>query len=367
MELRQVTASRLVITPISDLSFIPLEHLKLDYQSDEIFDLYSGLDPDNDKDTGLIHNNWLQNPDGGGGGAGGGKTTAEIKEIVQDIFQDSNDQNQGIGISMQGKDGAASLIVGGDKVIKLDVSDPTLTVGGVITGAQQMVNLTDTTIATTFTNNEITGLNNLESTTGTFAGNLSANNGNFTNNLQSVTATFTGALNGTSGTFTGTVQGNAGTFTNNLSAATGTFTGDISSAGEVSSQTLDITATSIFGGLATFNGGFTTVSDRRIKESIVRIDNALALVNQLTGHYYNFKSFPNRSFSTGKQIGFIAQEVENVLPELVLESGLTIDGFNVKTVKSLDIIPLLVEAIKEQQLQIETLKDQVQQLIEERE
>ena len=66
---------------------------------------------------------------------------------------------------------------------------------------------------------------------------------------------------------------------------------------------------------------------------------------------WNRQAFPDRGFPAGKQIGFIAQEVERSLPELV-----DTDDKGYKTIAYTKLIPILVEAIKSQQRQIDALK-----------
>lgn len=120
------------------------------------------------------------------------------------------------------------------------------------------------------------------------------------------------------------------------------------------------------------------VSDGRLKKNIVTIPNALDKVKQLRGVEYNFNSaaYPELKLSDKeKKIGFIAQEVEAIFPELVVEKGipynegeLTADfkasrgSYNLKTVSYSELVPVLVEAIKEQQQQIEELKARVAKL-----
>jgi hypothetical protein len=64
-------------------------------------------------------------------------------------------------------------------------------------------------------------------------------------------------------------------------------------------------------------------------------------------------------FSENRAVGFIAQEVEQVLPEVV-QTESTTEGY--KSVQYDKVVALLVEAIKEQQKQIESLKIQVNKL-----
>jgi Chaperone of endosialidase len=63
------------------------------------------------------------------------------------------------------------------------------------------------------------------------------------------------------------------------------------------------------------------------------------------------------NFSTGKQMGVIAQEVEKVFPELVTTNG---DGY--KRVNYIGLIPVLIESIKEQQTQIEKQNQKIEKL-----
>jgi hypothetical protein len=80
-------------------------------------------------------------------------------------------------------------------------------------------------------------------------------------------------------------------------------------------------------------------SDRRLKENINTIENALDMVLKLRGVSYNWKDRVNGGDNL--RLGFIAQEVQEVVPELVSENGEYL-GVQYK-----DIPALLVEAIKE--------------------
>lgn len=92
-------------------------------------------------------------------------------------------------------------------------------------------------------------------------------------------------------------------------------------------------------------GGSLVSSDRRFKKDIRMISNSLDMVRQLHGATYTFDrgGFPDRNFSGGKQYGFIAQELEKVIPEVTL---LNSDGYY--AVNYTMLIPVLTEAIKEQ-------------------
>lgn len=102
-------------------------------------------------------------------------------------------------------------------------------------------------------------------------------------------------------------------------------------------------------------------SDARFKTNITAIENPLQKVLQLRGVNFDWKTkeFPARSFSENRTVGFIAQEVEKVLPEIV-QTEKNVEGY--KSVQYDKVVALLVEAIKEQQKQINRLQKQVKQL-----
>ena len=103
------------------------------------------------------------------------------------------------------------------------------------------------------------------------------------------------------------------------------------------------------------NTGWIIWSDRRIKENIKTIDNALDKVLSLRGVYYNKIDDPNKE----RCVGYIAQEVMEVVPELVVYSE-ELDMYNMNYGP---MVAMLTEAVKEQQAQIEELKQQVQTLL----
>ena len=88
----------------------------------------------------------------------------------------------------------------------------------------------------------------------------------------------------------------------------------------------------------------TSTSDEKLKENIVTISNPIDTIKKLRGVEYNWKDNGNKS------MGVIAQEVEKVLPYLVSENE------NGKTVMYQNMVGLLIEAIKEQQKQIDELR-----------
>ena len=85
-------------------------------------------------------------------------------------------------------------------------------------------------------------------------------------------------------------------------------------------------------------------SDVRYKKDITPLDSALSKIMSLTGvtYFWNTEKFKEKNFSKAKQIGFIAQEVEKVLPELVYT-----DSNGYKSMSYDKITAVLVEAFKE--------------------
>ena len=99
--------------------------------------------------------------------------------------------------------------------------------------------------------------------------------------------------------------------------------------------------------------GFYISSDSTLKKNISRISNTVSGIKNLKGYSYNWN---NNKFGTELQYGLLAQEVEAVYPNLVIETE------GVKSINYIGIITVLLEAIKEQQTKIETLEQRIQVL-----
>ena len=98
-------------------------------------------------------------------------------------------------------------------------------------------------------------------------------------------------------------------------------------------------------------------SDRRFKENIKQIPNALSKILRIGGYEFDWISNVELHGHEGHDVGVIAQEIEEILPELVQtrESGY-------KAVKYDKLVALLIEGMKEQQIQIDNLKSEVENL-----
>ena len=100
--------------------------------------------------------------------------------------------------------------------------------------------------------------------------------------------------------------------------------------------------------------GWVADSDIRLKDIEKYIENAVESLSTLQTICYSWKNSDNKSL----HLGLIAQEVEAVFPEIVSESSIT----GMKGVNYVELIPVLVKAIQEQQSQIEILKAEIQTL-----
>ena len=107
----------------------------------------------------------------------------------------------------------------------------------------------------------------------------------------------------------------------------------------------------IYAGNATFNGDVVIQSDTRLKSNIVSLGSTLPKLLQIDGKSYE---------KDGKQkIGVLAQEVREVFPELVSEGDNEMLAVNYQ-----GLVPVLINALKEQQSEIETYRDEVSELKE---
>jgi len=103
-------------------------------------------------------------------------------------------------------------------------------------------------------------------------------------------------------------------------------------------------------------------SDKNLKENIQDITNGLSTINQLSPKSYTHKTNKAKEFglSTKPQFGLIAQEVEKVLPEIVIQKALV--GEDGEIYKGLDyekLIPILIAALQEVHAQKDELKAEV--------
>lgn len=136
-------------------------------------------------------------------------------------------------------------------------------------------------------------------------------------------------------------------------------------------------------------GTLTQTSDARAKENIIAVEGALGLISQLKPKAYTFKADADMSVPEGKQFGFLAQELEEVLPSLVKtveqpiaanevdeplseeelakgdvpqETLVTKGSKTLKSVNYIALIPILVQGMQEQQAEIKAQREEIEAL-----
>jgi hypothetical protein len=121
-----------------------------------------------------------------------------------------------------------------------------------------------------------------------------------------------------------------------------------------------------------YTGNLIKVSDAKLKENVQPLTGALAKIMQLQPKTYTFTKRPeyaHMNLPAGMQSGLVAQELEQVFPEMVVDaihpSAETSRGeksgepIRYKAVDQMAMIPILVQAIKEQQMLIESLQKEL--------
>ena len=106
------------------------------------------------------------------------------------------------------------------------------------------------------------------------------------------------------------------------------------------------------GGNITYSGSLNSNSDRRLKTNIVPLGYSLTKVMQLAPYSYSKKASITATDYTVNEMGFIAQDIRKIFPDLVEEAK---DSAKTLSVNYIAIIPVLTKAIQEQQAQITDL------------
>ncbi|WP_299216149.1 tail fiber domain-containing protein [uncultured Aquimarina sp.] len=108
-----------------------------------------------------------------------------------------------------------------------------------------------------------------------------------------------------------------------------------------------------------YSGTLTNISDRRYKKNIESLSGSLDKILKTEGVQYKMRKdeFPDMKFADGTQYGVIAQEIEKTFPNLVTTND---NGY--KSVNYTGLIPVLVEALKEQQQLIQQQQSEITEL-----
>jgi hypothetical protein len=106
-----------------------------------------------------------------------------------------------------------------------------------------------------------------------------------------------------------------------------------------------------YDGSATLSGELTVESDTRLKTNITTLGNTLSKLLLIDGKSYTMKS--NEAI---EKIGLLAQEVQKAFPELVKQAG---DAEGTLSINYQGMIPVLINAIKQQQIELQRLRDKL--------
>ena len=104
-------------------------------------------------------------------------------------------------------------------------------------------------------------------------------------------------------------------------------------------------------GQVTVNGDLTLASDMRLKSNILTLGSTISRLLEIDGKSYTFNN------SGEKSIGVLAQDIQKQFPDLVKERK---DGM--MTVNYQGLIPVLINAFKEQQIQLEKMAEEKKSL-----
>lgn len=134
------------------------------------------------------------------------------------------------------------------------------------------------------------------------------------------------------------------------SDANDTYTGDLTVTGAIN-QTGDLTVTGNIRATGDVVTDYVT-SDLRLKENLKVIEQPLDKISDISGYTFNYKDKPEETVP-----GVIAQEVETILPGVVFDHER--NGGTYKAVRYDQLIPLLIEGIKELKEKVNDLEDQL--------
>ena len=232
-------------------------------------------------------------------------------------------------------------------------------------GATPTIGLTNNTISGIALGSNLATLTigtGLSGTSYNGSGAVTIANTGVTSNVAGTAISVSGATGAVTITNTGVTSNVAGTGVS-VSGATGAVTISIGQAVATSSNVqfnslgIGMAASATAGRIDATNDIVAySSSDIRFKENIKPIENSLEKISKISGNTYDWKEENKIEHGyEGNDVGVIAQEIEAVLPQLVQTRE---NGY--KAVKYDKLVALLIEGIKEQQLQINDLKSKIE-------
>jgi len=130
------------------------------------------------------------------------------------------------------------------------------------------------------------------------------------------------------------------------------------------------------GALSVHNNITAFTSDERLKENVRVIDSPLSKIMKINGYYFDWnkksKEFGLKPRFEKNDVGFLAQEIQEVMPQVIAPAPFdqemdpvtndysSISGDDYLTVQYERIVPLLLEAIKELKGEVDDLRSQIQ-------
>jgi hypothetical protein len=236
-------------------------------------------------------------------------------------------------------DGAGSFKAGSIIATSLNVGTGSITAGSFnTTGTLSTfgtLNATSVIAQTINSTNSITSDNSIVATSSIQSnGVLKGKSLDIGSDYAKFTVSDTGVVVGASSITAASLSAGSGTITGGATTITSLAVGNITSTGFVRAS----------GDIVAFNS-----SDQRLKENIKVIPDALSKVLQLRGVTFDWND--KQTIYSGNDVGVIAQEVEAVLPQIVITRE---NGY--KAVKYERLVALLIESVKELKSEIEQLK-----------
>lgn len=161
---------------------------------------------------------------------------------------------------------------------------------------------------------------------------------------------------GATGTWAISISGNAATATSATTATTATTANALNTANDYRVDSLGVgtAASGVSGEIRATNNITAYFSDDRLKTRFANIDDPIGKVMSLSGFYYEANETAQAlGYEVRQEVGVSAQEVQAVMPEVVAPAPIDEQYLTVRYER---LVPLLIEAIKAQQAQIDGLK-----------